>query len=136
MGGVHGGLSQPMAYYIVSPIVTKIAQQIDLVVLNNLRSFRILISAFTYELLNVKVEKFDKTDKKGNNSYIVSRIVLKIAQRIDLVILNILRFLRILISAFVFELFAKNCWFTPYVLFLVTAAMFLTRRTNRTQFII
>ena len=77
--------------------------------LNDLRFLRILISAFVFELLNVKVEKFQKTTKKGNNSYIVSPIVTKIAQQIDLVVLNNLRFLGILIAAFVFELFAKNC---------------------------
>ena len=78
--------------YNVSPIVTKIAQQIDLVELKDLRFLRILISAFVFELLNVKVEKFQKTTKKGNNSYIVSPIVTKIAQQIDLVVLNDLRF--------------------------------------------
>ena len=45
----------------VSWIGTKIAQQIDLVVLNNLRCLGILITAFVFELLNVKVEKFRKT---------------------------------------------------------------------------
>ena len=49
---------------IISPIVTKIAKQIDLVVLNNLRFLRILISAFVFELLNVKVEKFGKKGQK------------------------------------------------------------------------
>ena len=51
--------------YIVSPIVTKIAQQIDLVKLNNVRFNRILISAFVFELLNVKVKKIKKKVKKG-----------------------------------------------------------------------
>ena len=50
---------------ILSQIVTKIAQQIDLFVLNDFRSFRILIAAFVFELLNVKVEKFEKTAFKG-----------------------------------------------------------------------
>ena len=53
----------------------------------------------------------------GNNSYIGSLIVTKIAQQIDLVELNDLRFNRILISAFVFELFAKNCCLTPMFYF-------------------
>ena len=103
--------------YIVSPIVTKIAQQIALVKLNDVRFHRILISAFVFELLNVDVEKFEKRSKKGNNSYIVSWIVTKIAQLIDLVVLNNLRFLGILIAAFVFELFAKNFCFTPMFYF-------------------
>ena len=34
--------------YIVSPIVTKMAQQIDLVVLNNLTFLGILIAAFVF----------------------------------------------------------------------------------------
>ena len=55
--------------------------------------------------------------KKGNNSYIGSRIVTKIAQQIDLVELNDLRFLGILIAAFVFELYAKNSCLTPMVYF-------------------
>ena len=38
----------------------KIAQQIDLVVLNNLIFLGILIVAFVFELLNVKVEKLEK----------------------------------------------------------------------------
>ena len=50
--------------YIVSRIVTKIAQQIDLIILNDLRSFGILISAFVFELLNVKVEKVGKKREK------------------------------------------------------------------------
>ena len=82
--------------------------KIDLVVLNNLRFLGILIAAFFIQLLNVKVEKFEKTRKKGNNSYMVSRIVTKIAQQIDLVVLNNLRCHGILISALVFELFAKT----------------------------
>ena len=41
------------------------AQQIDLVMLNNLRFLRILIAAFVLELLNVKVEKLEKTALKG-----------------------------------------------------------------------
>ena len=49
----------------VSWICTEFAQQIDLVVLNNLRCLRILIAAFVFELLNVKVEKFEKMTLKG-----------------------------------------------------------------------
>ena len=73
---------------------------------------------FRFRVIKCQSWKFwKKTAKKGNNSYIVSQIVLKIAQQIALVILNSLRFLGILISAFVFELFAKNCWFTPMFYF-------------------
>ena len=86
----------------------KITQQIDLFILNDLRSFEILTSAFVFELLNVKVEKFEKNEKKGNNSYMVSLIITKVAQQIDLVILNNLGCHGILIAAFVFELFAKT----------------------------
>ena len=45
-----------------------------------------------------------KRDKKDNNSYIVTRIVTNIAQHIYIVLLNDLRFLGILIAAFVFQL--------------------------------
>ena len=45
----------------VSWIGMEFAQQIDLVVLNDLRCLRILIAAFVFELLNVKVEKIKKT---------------------------------------------------------------------------
>ena len=64
-----------------------------------------------------KLKNSKKRLKKGNNSYIGSRIVTKIAQQIDLVELNNLRFPGILIAAVVFELYAKNCCLTPMVYF-------------------
>ena len=64
-----------------------------------------------------KLKNSKKRHKKGNNSYIRSRIVTKIAQQIDLVELNNLLFLEIFIAAFVFELYAKNCCLTPMFYF-------------------
>ena len=76
------------------------------------RNFDICLS---YQMSKLKNSK--KRPKKSNNSYIGSRIVTKIAQQINLVVLNDLRFHGILISACVFELFAKNCCFIPMIFF-------------------
>ena len=58
-----------------------------------------------------KLKNSIKRSKKGNNSYIVSRIVTKFAQQIDIVVLNDVGSLGFFISALVFDLFEKNGMF-------------------------
>ena len=91
-----------------------------------------LIALWQVNVWNNTIKKSQKTSKRGHNSNIGKHIYTKICRQIDLNMLNTFILYQIFDKPNCFKDICKKQLFDPYVLFLVTTAMFFVGSKIRT----
>ena len=127
-------------------IVLKISALVSLMMLNNIISPKFLNFAKRNSFLAIckklpsgpfvqscKQERCKKDCFRSCNSYISWQIILKISAKVRLKMLNSIAY-KNLLKATVFELFAKNLSSEPFVLFLLTVAIFFMNQKSQHSF--